>query len=99
MISGLAVEELCVLMFKYSLCNVKNAQAEVRIICKDDELIIRFRDNGRPMFTGDKVEVNDPSDPAANIGIKMLIDMATDITANSIMGLNVITAKLSMHCE
>lgn len=94
MVSGLAIEEICILMFKYSLCNVKNAQADVRIIYKDDVLTIRFRDNGRAMFNGDKIEVNDPDDPAANIGIKMLINMATDITANSIMGLNVITVKV-----
>ena len=94
MISGLAVEEICILMFKYSLCHVRNAQADVRIIYKDDELTIRFRDNGRIMFNGDKIEVDDPNDSAANVGIKMLIDMATDITANSIMGLNVITVKL-----
>lgn len=94
MISGLAIEEICILMFKYSLYNVKNAQADVRIFYKDDVLTIRFRDNGRIMFNGDKIEVNDPNDPAANIGIKMLINMATDITANSIMGLNVITVKM-----
>lgn len=94
MISGLAIEEICILMFKYSLYNVKNAQADVRIFYKDDVLTIRFRDNGRIMFNGDKIEVNDPNDPAANIGIKMLISMATDITANSIMGLNVITVKM-----
>ena len=81
-------------MFKYSLNNVKNAQADVRIFYKDDVLTIRFRDNGRIMFNGDRIEVNDPNDPAANIGIKMLISMATDITANSIMGLNVITVKM-----
>ena len=94
MISGLAIEEICILMFKYSLNNVKNAQADVRIFYKDDVLTIRFRDNGRIMFNGDRIEVNDPNDPAANIGIKMLISMATDITANSIMGLNVITVKM-----
>lgn len=94
MISGLAIEEICILMFKYSLCNVKNAQADVRIFYKDDVLTIRFRDNGRIMFNGDKIEVNDPNDSAANIGIKMLISMATDVTANSIMGLNVITVKM-----
>lgn len=94
MISGLAIEEICILMFKYSLYNVKNAQADVRIFYKDDVLTIRFRDNGRIMFNGDKIEVNDPNDAAANIGIKMLISMATDITANSIMGLNVITVKM-----
>lgn len=94
MISGLAIEEICILMFKYSLCNVKNAQADVRIFYKDDVLTIRFRDNGRIMFNGDKIEVNDPNDSAANIGIKMLISMANDVTANSIMGLNVITVKM-----
>lgn len=94
MISGLAIEEICILMFKYSLHNIKNAQADVRIFYKDDVLTIRFRDNGRIMFNGDKIEVNDPNDSAANIGIKMLISMATDITANSIMGLNVITVKM-----
>ena len=94
MVAGLAIEEICILMFKYSLCNVKKAQADVRIIYKEDKLTIRFRDNGRIMFTGDKIEVNDPDDPAANIGIKMLANMAKDITANSIMGLNVITIQL-----
>lgn len=94
MISGLAIEEICVLMFKYSLYNVKNAQADVRVFYKDDVLTIRIRDNGRIMFNGDKIEVNDPNDSAANIGIKMLISMATNITANSIMGLNVITVQI-----
>lgn len=94
MISGLAIEEICILMFKYSLDNVKNAQADVRIFYKDDVLTIRFRDNGRIMFNGDKIEVDDPNDPEANNGIKMLINMATDITVNSIMGLNVITVKM-----
>lgn len=94
MISGLAIEEICVLMFKYSLYNVKNAQADIRVFYKDDVLTIRIRDNGRIMFNGDKIEVNDPNDSAANIGIKMLISMATNITANSIMGLNVITVQI-----
>ena len=94
MVSGLAIEEICTLMFKYSLCNVKNAQADVRIIYKDGGLVIRFRDNGKMIFTGERIEIDDPNDSAANIGIKMLINMASDITANSIMGLNVITIKM-----
>lgn len=94
MVSGLAIEEICILMFKYSLCNEKKPQADVRVIYKDGELTIRFRDNGKMIITGDKMEVDDPNDSAANVGIKMLINMASDITANSIMGLNVITIKL-----
>lgn len=94
LISGLAIEEISVLLFKYSLAGTKNAQADVRVIYKDNELSICIRDNGRPLFMGDKFEIHDDNDPAANVGIKLLVEMARDITANSIMGLNVIRIKL-----
>lgn len=96
MISSLAIEEICILLFKYSLLETKKAQVDVRVILKDNELTICFRDNGKPLFIGDKIEINDENDPAANIGIKMLEKMASDITANSIMGLNVIRIKVSV---
>lgn len=94
MISGLAIEEISVLLFKYSLADIKNAQVDVRVILKNNELVIRFRDNGKMLFNGDKIDIEDKNDKTANIGIRMLVKMASDITANSIMGLNVITIKM-----
>lgn len=94
MISGLAVEEMAALLFKYSLSGIKDAQIDARILHLGDEIVIRLRDNGRTMFDGNKIDFNDPEDPTANIGLKMLVSMAKEITANSIMGMNIITVTI-----
>lgn len=96
-IAGLSVEEISILLFRYSLTDVKNAQADVRIFVKNGKLTLRLRDNGRPLFVGDNIDINDPDDPTANIGIKLLVRMADEIRVNSIMGMNVITVVMSVQ--
>lgn len=93
-VSGLAIEELSIISFKYSMKNIKRPQVDVRCIYSDDTLTLRMRDNGHFMFSNDQIKIEDPDDPAANIGIKIIRKLADDISVSCTSGLTAFTIKI-----
>ena len=66
----------------------KKHSVDVRVLKKNSHWIIRIRDNCILFDPLQRATVFDPNDPAANIGIRMVVGMADDIQYINAMQLN-----------
>ena len=67
---------------------------EIRVAKKNDDLILRIKDDCKPFDPASMKSLFDPDDPARNIGIRMLYAMAEKVEYNNILGLNVLTIRI-----
>ena len=68
--------------------------AEIRIIHKGDNIILRIRDNCIPFNPKAFTDILLPADPSAGIGIRLVLRLAKDAQYQSMLGLNVLTVCL-----
>ncbi|MBO4266861.1 MAG: ATP-binding protein [Lachnospiraceae bacterium] len=73
----------------------KNHSIDIRVVHKNDDLILRIKDDCVPFDPAVKRELRDPSDPAKNIGIRMIYKLAEHIEYQNMLGLNVLTVRLT----
>ena len=72
----------------------KNHVLELRLVRKDDELILRMRDDcalNDPMR-----HISDSDDPASGMGIKMILDLATEVAYTSSLKLNNLMIRVGL---
>ena len=67
---------------------------EIRIIHKEDDIILRIRDNCTPFNPKAFTDMLFPEDPFACIGIRLVLRLAKDAQYQSMLGLNVLTMCL-----
>lgn len=91
----LSMEEMSAVIFKYSGEHHENFRIDFRMFYKNGMLLLRLRDNGRSIFQNDDFELDVKDDPTANIGIKMILKIADQVSYNTTFGFNVITIKLN----
>ena len=72
----------------------KKHSADVRVACKDGELILRIKDDCIPFDPGERQSIVDPDDAAKNIGIRMTYAVAREISYQNILGMNVLTIRI-----
>ena len=93
--AGLASEEM--------VCNVidhgftkdsKNHSVNVRVVCKNDHVIIRIKDDCVPFDPAERLRLSQGGDAASNIGIRMVFSIAESIKYQNIFGLNVLTIRI-----
>ena len=91
---SLAVEELAVNTVRYGFSKGRTNIIDVRLIIKEDELIMSMRDNSK-MFDPKKfyAAVCDDTDKTKNVGIRAAMGLASDITYTTTLKLN----NLTMH--
>ena len=91
-LAGLSMEEMAgnVIAHGFSLDSRKHA-VDVRVVYKNDGLILRIRDDCRPFDPETRQKIVDPEDPFRNIGIRMVYDIAGSVSYHSVLGLNVLT--------
>lgn len=89
---SLCIEELGMNAASYAIVDKKSQSAEVIISLVKNELIIRFRDNGKAFDLTKWIKLFDnEEDPAAHIGIKIVTKLAKKVTyTNSLNTNNVI---------
>ena len=69
----------------------KKHTVDVRVVYKDGGLILRIKDDCVPFDPAERSAIVDPADPARNIGIRTVYAIATKISYQNILGLNVLT--------
>lgn len=85
----LCVEEMAKNVVQYGLSESgKKHDAEIRVVQKDGEWIIRVRDNCKAFDPKKWIEIQNPEDRTANIGIRMICGMAKDVKYVNAMQLN-----------
>ena len=86
MIAGLCMEELAVIALKN--CRAPRAYVDIYLTCKNGELAIRMRDNSRPFDSSLLSGIPEEEDPCANVGVRIVLGMAKEITYNVVLGMN-----------
>ena len=73
----------------------KKHSVDIRVVHKDDDLILRIKDDCKPFDPKERKDIMDPEDPMKNIGIRMVYAMASKTDHRNLLGLNVLTLTLS----
>ena len=93
--AGLAAEEM--------VCNVighgftkdkKNHSVDVRVVCKNDEVILHIKDDCIPFDPEERSHLIEGGDAASNIGIRMIYSIANKINYQNLFGFNVLTIRI-----
>ena len=72
----------------------KNHSVDIRVVHKNDDLILRIKDDCIPFDPADRRKMLDPADITKNIGIRMVYKLADRIEHKNMLGLNVLTVRL-----
>ena len=94
-LSGLFLEEMAGNIVDHGFTKDKKEHSvDVRVVCKDGDVILRLKDDCIPFDPKQRADIIDPDDITKNIGIRMVYSMAKDITYQNILGLNVLTIRI-----
>lgn len=85
---SLAVEEMAGNIVEYGFADGKKHNMELRLVKKEEDYIIRIRDDCRVFNPLKQLEVTDEHDPVSNIGIRMVSKMAKSFDYVNTMKIN-----------
>ncbi|MCR5774030.1 MAG: ATP-binding protein [Lachnospiraceae bacterium] len=93
--AGLSLEEMAgnVVTHGFNSDNKKHS-IDLRVVSKDDDIILRIRDDCMEFDPLARLDVMDPEDITKNIGIRLIYDTARHVYYQSILGLNVLTIRI-----
>ena len=94
MIAGLCSEELAAIAIHGN--DSKSAYVDVYITYENNTLTIRLQDNGKPFDKSLLAGEVSADDPCANIGIRIARGLASDVTYNVILGMNVFVLSIDL---
>ena len=72
----------------------KSHYVDVRVVHKDDDVILRIKDDCVPFAPHERQGFIEGDDIVKNIGIRMVFRIARDIRYQNILGLNVLTIRI-----
>lgn len=91
MFASLAVEEMAGNIVDHGFRDGKKHTIDVRILLKNDDLMIRFKDDGRTFNPKERQALINPEDITHNIGLRLIAGIARDMRYQNSLGLNVLT--------
>ena len=92
---GLAMEEMAGNVVKHGFtADHKKHSIDIRVVHKDDDVILRIRDNCPQFDPLSRAGILDNDDRAANIGIRIVLGVAQDVHYQNLLGLNVLTIRV-----
>ena len=94
--AGLALEELAgyVVQHGFTKDRKKEHTVDLRLIYKEEDIILRIRDDCMPFNPEDISRLLEPEDPLHNVGIRLIYSIAKDIRYQYLLGLNVLKVKI-----
>ena len=72
----------------------KPHSVDVRVVHKNDDVILRVRDDCVPFDPGERQRLAEGDDITKNIGIRTVFRMAREVQYQNILGLNVLTMRI-----
>ena len=94
-LSGLAMEEMAGNIVEHGFTkDSKKHTIDLRIVHKDDDVIMRMRDDCVPFNPGERLKLVSNDEKMKNIGLRMVYGIAQDIQYQNILGLNVLTLRM-----
>lgn len=94
-LAGLAMEEMVTNVIEHGFSKDKKKHSiDVRVSYKDDDIIMRIKDNCVPFDPAMRLETIKENDITKNIGIRLVYKIAKQIDYHNILGLNILTIKI-----
>ena len=94
-LAGLCMEEMAGNIVAHGFVkDMKKHSVDVRVVYKDNGLILRIKDDCIAFDPATRREIVDPEDVTKNIGIRMTYDIARSVSYQSVFGLNVLTITI-----
>ena len=94
-LAGLAMEEMAGNIVEHGFVkDRKTHSADVRVVHKNGEVILRIKDDCVPFDPGERQKMAAGGDITKNIGLRMVFRIARDIQYQNILGLNVLTIRI-----
>ena len=94
-LSGLAMEEMAGNIVQHGFSKDKKRHSiDVRVVHKDDNIILRIKDDCVPFDPAEKQRMAEAEDVMQNVGIRMVFRMAAEVQYRSVLGLNVLTIRI-----
>ena len=93
--AGLFLEEMAGNVIEHGFSKDRRTHTvDIRTVYKDNSVILRIKDDCIPFDPQERSRLTNPEDPAENIGIRMVWQMAEEIQYRNILGLNVLTIRI-----
>ena len=94
-LAGLSMEEMAGNIIDHGFTkDHKKHSVDVRVVHKDEDMILRIKDDCIPFDPGERQKLAEGDDIIKNIGIRMVFKIAQDIQYQNILGLNVLTIRI-----
>ena len=94
-LASLSLEEMAGNIVDHGFTKDKKPHSiDIRVVHKDDDLILRIRDDCVPFDPAKRKSLVDPDDVMKNVGIRMIYKIVRDVEYQSILGLNVLTVRI-----
>ena len=94
-LAGLSMEEMAGNIVEHGFeKDNRRHYVDIRVVHKDDDVILRIKDDCIPFDPGERIKMADNDDLTRNIGIRMVFRMARDVQYQNILGLNVLTIRI-----
>lgn len=94
--AGLCLEEMAGNIVRHGFRKDKKRHSiEVRVVLTQSTVILRIKDDCRPFNPRERYEMTTSSaDPFANVGIRLVYQIADEVEYQNILGLNVLTITI-----
>ena len=94
-IASLCMEEMAGNIVEHGFIkDKKHHSADIRVVHKDDTIILRIRDNCIAFDPAERLRVMEADKNGKNVGIKLVYAIATEVTYQNLLGLNVLTMRI-----
>ncbi len=92
--TGLALEEMAGNVIEHGFgSDRKNHSIDIRIIHKDDDIIMRIKDNCRSFNPLERIRIHEKNEDFRTFGIKIVGNTAREVQYQNLLGLNVLTIR------
>ncbi len=93
--SGLFLEEMAGNVVAHGFTKDKKKHTvDIRVVHKEDDIILRIKDDCTAFDPGERVSAVDPEDRVKGVGIRMVFRIAKDVKYQNMLGLNVVTIRI-----
>lgn len=94
-LAGLSMEEMAGNIISHGFTKDKKKHTvDIRVAFKNDDIIMRIKDDCKPFDPQERFRMADDQDKTANIGLRTVFGIARNIDYQNILGMNVLTMKI-----
>ncbi len=94
-LSGLCMEEMAGNVVTHGFQkDQKKHSVDIRVVHSGNGIILRIRDNCNAFNPSEHARAMEPGDMGKNVGIRLVYQMASDVSYQNLLGMNVLTIRI-----